>query len=670
MTDRPKDRGVVYLRRSTTKQESSFEVQLAWARKQAQVHGVALDATDADLKHMLTHGLPQYKDIFLDDGVSGSVLDRPAFTAFREAALRDRRVSHVFTYLSDRLARPEMPTEGMQLEAELQYAGITIVFVNRVAPPRQRGQQYIADDVLSMFEYAQNGDFLNKLSQRVLETQLRNAKQGFCTGGRPPYGFARVLIDAEGKEIRELLPGEVVKMEGCRIVNRPNDPEKIKVWLYILQLKGEQEWGNKRIAQHLNRMKIPSPGGSTWTHQAVSRLCANRAIVGEQEFGRRARGKHRRVGPDGPRPLDDCDFNTDGTVKWLPAPSEQVIRSQSGHEACADPELFEACQKLAAERGASTRGIPRATDPAKYPLSSRIIDATDGCGAPLYGLGEGSRSLYACSRYLKSNGGECRRNTVDGEMTLQFVWQLLLQLVSRCGGRAALREQLRRVFAARQVSSASEQISGHKLLEKQLAKVRKERDLVGTNLARAKDGAVFKSIEAEFKKLERDARELERQLAECGRAANSLASPDEVVDDAMRLLDNLGDFSDDRAARQRLGELLRRLDIRLWLRFQDNPRGKRPKRVLKSGVITAVGNRPDFEYNSSGSGCPPEAGGSDGSVHPGAETLSTTKRQRKSKSITKGTLRVPSLSRQIAMFFTGSVTALGECLLLCTAPVR
>ena len=641
MTARVKDRALVYLRRSTTKQESSFDVQLAWARKQAQVHGVALDATDADLKHMLTLGLVQYKDIFLDDGVSGSVLDRPAFTAFREAALRDRRVSHVFTYLSDRLARPEMPTEGMQLEAELQYAGITIVFVNRVAQPRQRGQQYIADDVLSMFEYAQNGDFLNKLSQRVLETQLRNAKQGFRTGGRPPYGFARVLVDSDGKKIRELLPGEVVKMEGCHIVNHPSDPEKIDVWLHILELKGAKKWGDRRIANHLNDLKVPSPAGGTWSRQAVGRLCTSRAIVGELEFGRRATGKHRRTSPDGPRPLDERDFRADGTIKWVPTPATDVIRSQSGYEPCVDPDLFEACQKLAAERGASTRGIPRATDSAKYPLSTRIFDTTDGCGAPLYGIEQERRRIYACSKYLKSGGRDCRRHTVDGEATLQFIWQLLLQLVSRCGGRQSLRAQLRRAVAARQASSAGGQVSGAKLLEKQLEKIQKERNIVRKNLARAKSGAAFKAVEAEFNRLEHDVRELELQLAQCSSAAASSASPDQVVDEAIRLLDTLGDFSDDRSARQRLGELLRRLDIRLWLRFQDNPRGKRPKRVLRSGVITAVGNRPDFGYNSSGSGCPPEAGGSDGSVHPGAESLSTTKRQRKSKSITKGTLRVP-----------------------------
>ena len=641
MRVRFKDRGLVYLRRSTTKQESSLFVQLAWARKQAQMHGVAIEATDEDLEYMLAHDLRQYKDIYLDDGVSGSVIDRPAFTAFRMAALKDHRVSHVFIYMSDRLARPEMVTVGMQLETELQYAGITIVFVNRVAQPRQPGQQYIADDVLSMFEYAQNGDFLNKLSQRVLETQIRHAKQGFRTGGRPPYGFARVLVGPDGTAIRELFPGEVVKMEGCHIVNRPKNYDKINVWMHILELKGETKWGNKRIANHLNELKIPSPGGGTWSHQAVGRLCSNRAIVGELEFGRRATGKHRRAGPDGPRPLDDRDLRADGTIKWVPAQSADVIRSQSGHKPCVDLELFEECQKIADERGASTRGIPRASDPAKYPLSTRIIDSTDGCGAPLYGIEEGRRKTYVCSKYLKSSGRDCRRHTVDGELTLEFVWHLLLQLVSRCGGRAALREQLRRAIAARQASSSDDQISGHKLLEKQLSKLRKGREVVGKNLARAKSGAAFKAIEAEFSRLDQDARELELQLAERGEVAASSASPDQVIEEAMRLLDILGDCSDDREARQRVGELLRRLDVRLWLQFMDNPRGKRPKRVVQSGVVTAGEVRPEFAYNIPGGGCSPVASGSDGSVYPVAETSSTAKRQRKSRSVTKGTLRVP-----------------------------
>ena len=53
MASRTPNEARVYLRRSTGKQESSMYAQLEWAVAEAPRHGVRLDATRADLEHML-----------------------------------------------------------------------------------------------------------------------------------------------------------------------------------------------------------------------------------------------------------------------------------------------------------------------------------------------------------------------------------------------------------------------------------------------------------------------------------------------------------------------------------------------------------------------------------------------------------------------------------------
>lgn len=175
--------------------------------------------------------------------------------------MSDKSVSHLFVHMSDRFARPETGAQGMQLEQQLLYAGLTIVFENRIAKPRQRGKQYIAEDIQCLVEYSQNGEHLNKHSHRILDTQVRQAKRGHWSGSRAPYGFARVLVGADGQEIRDLQPGEKVKQQGCHVEIRPRDQEKIKVWLQILDLKANKRWGDKRIARHLNELNILSPSG-------------------------------------------------------------------------------------------------------------------------------------------------------------------------------------------------------------------------------------------------------------------------------------------------------------------------------------------------------------------------------------------------------------------------
>ena len=67
-----KNQALVYVRRSTDKQEISLPAQIEWANRTAQQHGVALDATVADLEHMQAHKLHSFKAIRLEDGVTGA----------------------------------------------------------------------------------------------------------------------------------------------------------------------------------------------------------------------------------------------------------------------------------------------------------------------------------------------------------------------------------------------------------------------------------------------------------------------------------------------------------------------------------------------------------------------------------------------------------------------
>lgn len=68
----------VYLRRSTSNQESSLEMQLNWAIDAAKRVGIPLRASMDDVTHMQSQRLNHYKDIYLDDAISGSRMKRPA----------------------------------------------------------------------------------------------------------------------------------------------------------------------------------------------------------------------------------------------------------------------------------------------------------------------------------------------------------------------------------------------------------------------------------------------------------------------------------------------------------------------------------------------------------------------------------------------------------------
>jgi DNA invertase Pin-like site-specific DNA recombinase len=555
MTARLKNEGSIYLRRSRTRQETGIHEQLKWGIAEAKKYGVRLDAAPEDLDSMVAHGLQHYKSIYLDDGITGSDLTRPGFVAFRRDALANPRISHFFVHISDRFARPEQAVQAMQMEIELLLAGITFVFENRVSEPRERGLHYFERDILLLYEYTQNGEFLTKLATRVVQTQMHLARQGFRTGGNAPYGFIRVLVDATGQEIMELPSGTTVRREGCHVVIKPHDPAKIQMWLYVLHLYGEKRWGFMRICHHLDELGIPSPNAgqprrfqgqlrpcsSRWCLRTVAWLIANAAIVGESTYGKKSVGEHRRLGLEGPRNLDDTDRGPDGQAKRIWNLKEKQITVPARYEACADKELFETCQSIREERARCHRGTARCPDPGRYPLATRIHDLTEGCGAVLYGRKYRTKAKYLCSTYMRSGGRDCFPNSVDEEAALRFILEVLQQRIQMCGGREALRARLSQLAAHGQ--QACSPLGGElELAEQYLGNLEAELKTIGRNLARAKDENIFAIIQAEYKDKEEEVKRARQQVERLRPRQIKFSLP--FLKNWMRSSKNLGNSGD------------------------------------------------------------------------------------------------------------------------------
>ena len=119
MMIRQRGRGLIYLRRSGDKQETSLEKQLTWALDAARDQRVIVDATLADLLHMQANRLHAYKSIRLDNAVTGANLERPGLKALVDDAMDDPAISHVLAFKRDRLGRPDSPVEMMAIEGGL-----------------------------------------------------------------------------------------------------------------------------------------------------------------------------------------------------------------------------------------------------------------------------------------------------------------------------------------------------------------------------------------------------------------------------------------------------------------------------------------------------------------------------------------------------------------------
>jgi hypothetical protein len=603
MSARQLGRALTYLRRSNSRQELGIGNQLEWAIGEARRLGVSLDAEASDLEHMKRVGLKQFKGIYLDDGVTGANLQREAFTMFRQAALHDRGISHLLIYKSDRFARPEQAYEACTLENQLLLAGITIVFHNRLSNPRERGVRYIAEDVQQLFEYHQSGQFLADHAERILRARATLADRGFWAGGPAPYGFGRVLVDSQGNKVMDLPEGRSVRQEGCHVRIVPIDLTKIRIWLQILDWYGNHEWGVKKIARQLNELGIPSSRagkvacirGATqaipgrWDQRQVARLIENRAIIGEVEFGKRSAGAHRRLSAAGPRLLTDAERDEAGRpLKTKNDPADRIV-APSGCEPKASRELFEACQDLRRERGASQRGIRRSAA-ADYPLSMRIYDWSEGCQSLMYGAKEKGRRRYLCSKYSESKGKECHHHFIDADAALRFSLAVLRQRVIQLGGRGEIRERLTKLSMAEDGSRVSNRQRELELGEQRLQNLQQDLKIIARNLARADDK--YAVVKDEYDSAKREIDQQQQRLATLRtqvEAEKDRGNPEDQVERALALLDQLERVAANPDAREEISELLVKLDFLIAFRFGPNPTKARPSRILVGGMIT-IGN--------------------------------------------------------------------------------
>jgi hypothetical protein len=414
------------------------------------------------------------------------------------------------------------------------------------------------------------------------------------------------LANPDGKVGQDLEDGQTIRQSGCHTRIVPKDENKIKIWLLILELK-KDGWGFKRIAAHLNALGVPSPdAGRTrtdsgvkhfvngkWGPNTIRDLCRNKAILGVLEFGRRSEGAHRRLSKDGPRTLLPSDKNSNGKPKFIDNDDSIIIKAPAGYGSLYSEDEWNDIRQKIELRGKNQRGISRGRDMSRYPLSCRVFDLTDNCGALMYGLTSGKRALYLCGRYNRTAGAECDHNAVDAEALLKFTLVTIRDSAMNLSHREKLREMLLELARQEAGSNAPETDPIRERLEKQIRELRVNQKTAERHFATEVDDALRQVLRDQVREIKSELDLAESQLnthvARQPRKVPS-ATPDLAVEEAMALLDNIEHVATDKTARTEINPLMERLGIRIGLEFVSVTKGtKRSVRKLAGGVI-AFGN--------------------------------------------------------------------------------
>jgi site-specific DNA recombinase len=361
---------------------------------QRQQRQATIDSQVSDLRARVQEEGHQIKDehILLDDGCSGSYLDRPGLDRLRDLA-RERAIDVIYVHAPDRLARRY--AHQVILMEELQRYGCDVVFFNQVPAKDPEGQLLVQiQGVIAEYERC-------KILERTRRGKLHRARQGAMVTGKAPFGYQ--YARKEGNEASRL------------VINEEEAPLIRDLFDWVINDGISLRQATKR----LNASPWKTRGGSDkWSTSTVRGFLTNETYAGITYYNRRRR---RRVEGD----RTDSSF---GKARTYMRPQEEWIAIPV--PAIVDRDTFDRAQaQLKKNKAFSPRNLQREDE---YLL--RCLVSCGVCGRAMTAHSSRNKAYYQCigavDNIRTTSTRHCPAPKVCATDLDQLVWEEIKRLLS------------------------------------------------------------------------------------------------------------------------------------------------------------------------------------------------------------------------------------------------
>ena len=342
-------RAAVYARVSTERQgrDQTIDSQLEALRAWASAHG-------HELKREHT---------FVDEGYSGSRLDRPALDRLRDAA-REGEIDLVAVYSPDRLAR-RYAYQVLLLE-EFRRAGCDVEFVHRPISDDPHDQLLLQiQGAVAEYERA-------VLGERFRRGKLQKARAGHWIAGQAPYGYRYVPA-------RDAVPAHLEIDEAEAEVVRT-------LYRWLIDERTTVRQILKRLADGPWR---PRCGKRLWSPCVVHRILSDPVYTGTAYANRHLFVVPRKPRSTGPRAGTPTCRKARPREEWIAIQVPAIIEESTYQDAKS---------QLALNSVLSFRNNKR----NDYLL--RCLLTCRGCGLAMFGITTYGKPGQAVHRYYKCHG--------------------------------------------------------------------------------------------------------------------------------------------------------------------------------------------------------------------------------------------------------------------------
>jgi len=367
----------IYARVSTTRQEQEATIE-------SQIVALMQYAEQASYQVADGHR-------FVDQGISGARLDRPALDQLRDWAA-DGAFEVVLCLSPDRLARRYV-YQRLVLD-ELAAVGVQVIFLSQPEMPDDPHQELLLGIQGLFAEYERA-----VISERMRRGKLHRLKTGQLMPPQAPYGYRYQPV------------GEP---DGGRWVVVPRQADVVRN-IFRWYTSG---WKVPRITVQLTEDTIPAPKGPRWYPEAVRRILRQPAYQGTAYYNRHetvleAIGQPRRHGHGR---LRFPRYRLRPPEEWIACPVPAIV----------SPELWQQAQE---QLQMNQRFASRNNKQNRYLLRGLLVCGI--CGHILVGRTHNGQPRYYC-RY---GGKHCPPDVphhscvIAGEEIEPLVWQALTDLL-------------------------------------------------------------------------------------------------------------------------------------------------------------------------------------------------------------------------------------------------
>jgi DNA invertase Pin-like site-specific DNA recombinase len=548
---RPLNRAVGYVRRSTDRQEQSIP-----------------DQKKAIENYVAEHDLRLAK-FYVDDAISGtSTIGRRAFQEMMADAQKPtRQFDRIVVYDVKRFGRTDNDEAGYYRHI-LRTNGVEVIYAS------ENFNGDVTDDLLRPVKQWQARQESKDLSKVTIRGLLSKVEGGWWMGGAPPYGYdlryenaegkfllivrfmpdgSKQLLDEKGNVIRTLTKGESInisKRDQAKLVF--SDTQRVNVIRELFQMYAEQGKGYRSLADTLNQQGIPTARGPLWAHiykgkwtdTTIRAMLVNPIYAGDMVWNRRTDGRFHRISQG--RAIDR--ENVHG-ARLVPNDQSDWIVIRDAHPALINRRLFEqAKQRLenhpkAIEQRQNNHGRTWTGQRSRFVLSGLLRCAL--CGNRYQGVtrNKGKKRLdgtkvktysYGCGGYITKGTTICQMNPIPKELLESNVIETVL-----CFYKPYLekdgRQKLAEAVKAQTGAEKEDITSARQRAQAELENITKIINNLLDNLTETNREHVDKRLN----ELTTTKQQIEARLEELERLSLSQAEIDTLVTDGMRFLAGL-----------------------------------------------------------------------------------------------------------------------------------